>query len=419
MSVQDGVLVSIAAADIEMGPYLLVSYVQNISSEEECSKQYQCVSVIVSVYAFDSSRNSLSTNVKIVYPYTESVLMTKTIADTYENSSVDFLCHFKDDNDSINATDWSTKGCVTIINGELLTDGFVCACSHLTSFSILMVPAKVLQKKTVDDEKVALSILTYIGLSTSIVFLTITLVIICSFEELRNLERFKILRHLVTSLLFAYISFLLIEINTGSKVICTILAGYLHYTILTSFTWMLIFSTDIYLKIKHPFLNHYKRYRISRYVGWISPGVFVTISIIIRRDNYIAPGICWINPESEAMFTLIAFIFIIVSIVLVELIIIGYEAFMKSQSPNKTQQELSNGNQIRSLFFRLLLLAPVVGIPWMFGILLSLYFSDVIEYIFVIFNSTQGFLIWLSQCFFSSEVRSTLRRHYRRSVNAE
>ena len=68
-------------------------------------------------------------------------------------------------------------------------------------------------------------------------------------------------------------------------------------------------------------------------------------------------------------------------------------------------------------FFRagvkgVMILTPILGINWLFGLLAVNEDMIVFEFLFVIINSLQGFLIFLFHCVGSSEVRQPLLSKY-------
>lgn len=56
----------------------------------------------------------------------------------------------------------------------------------------------------------------------------------------------------------------------------------------------------------------------------------------------------------------------------------------------------------------ILILTPILGINWLFGLLAVNEDLLVFEFVFVIINSLQGLLIFLFHCVGSSEVRYTI-----------
>ncbi|XP_033114421.1 adhesion G protein-coupled receptor L4-like [Anneissia japonica] len=130
--------------------------------------------------------------------------------------------------------------------------------------------------------------LTNFGVAISSVFLAITLIIIYGLKDIRNSDRHKMLSHLVIALLCVNCLFLCLEgdVRNISEIVCSVLTGCLHYSLLAAFSWMMIISTDVYMKIKHPFADHIRRFSYSRYIGWIGPAIVVGVTAGITNVNY-------------------------------------------------------------------------------------------------------------------------------------
>ncbi|XP_033100294.1 adhesion G-protein coupled receptor D1-like [Anneissia japonica] len=92
---------------------------------------------------------------------------------------------------------------------------------------------------------------------------------------------------------------------------------------------------------------------------------------------------------------------------------------MKSKLPNQTEDEMQALKRMRNVFQGLLLLAPAVGISWIFGVIIIFCDWKIMEYIYVILNSMQGFFVWLSQCVFSNEVRQAFKKKFASRITQE
>ncbi|XP_033103091.1 adhesion G protein-coupled receptor E3-like [Anneissia japonica] len=391
----------------EDGPFKLVASLEllyDFTLETINGNELPSASDIVTIDIHDRNQNEISINCKIFFPVIK-------VVSTENNSDVNIIpaCHYKHDINDKSAF-WSTDGCVTVYGNDYMVSGVTCICNHMTSFVILMKPKQINNK--------ALSVFTTVGVSISNVFLIITLVIICCFKDLRNSDRYRILRHLVTALLCANLFFLLLEVDVKNSMACSLLAGCLHYSLLVAFSWMLIMSTDVYMKIKHPFADHDRRFLYSRYIGWIGPIIVVGTTVGITRQNY-ASDKCWLDIGSGAIWAFVSFVCLTLLIVLVQLVVIGFITFKKSQLPNQTGQEMKNYKRIRTLLSGILLLTPAVGLSWIFGVIIVFCDWEAFKYIYVIFNSMQGFFIWLSQCAFSKEVRKALIKKFSNQISQE
>ncbi|XP_033122728.1 adhesion G protein-coupled receptor L2-like [Anneissia japonica] len=362
------------------------------------------VSEVVTINIYDRNQNEISIGCKIHFPIIKDVTAENT-----SNANRIPACHYKQDINDTSAL-WSSNGCVTDYAIDYMVSGVTCICTHLTSFVILMKPNQI--------NNGTLSVLTTVGVSISNVFLITTLVTICGLKGLRNLGRYKILRHLVIALLCVNFFFLLLEADVKNTIACGFLAGCLHYSLLVAFSWMLIMSTDVYMKIKHPFADHERRFLYSRYIGWIGPFTIVGTTVGITRGNY-ASNECWLESRSGAIWAFVSPLCLTILIVLVELMVVGYIAFKKSQLPNQTGREIENLKRIRTMFIGILLLTPAVGISWIFGVIIVFCDWEVLKYIYVIFNSMQGFFIWLSQCAFSKEVREALIKKFSHRISQD
>ncbi|XP_033117153.1 adhesion G protein-coupled receptor L4-like [Anneissia japonica] len=224
------------------------------------------------------------------------------------------------------------------------------------------------------------------------------------------------MRHLVIALLCVNCFFLLLEVDAKESILCSVLAASLHYSLLAAFSWMLIISTDIFMKIKHPFADHSKRFTYSRFIGWIGPAIVVAVTAGITRENY-ASDECWLDTESGTIWSFIPIVCLTNLIVIVQLCVIGYVVFKKSKIPNQSEEEMQMFIRIRNIFHGILLLAPAVGLSWIFGVIVVFCDWKVVEYIYVVLNSMQGFFVWLSQCAFSNEVRQAYRKRFSNLVN--
>ncbi|XP_022777580.1 adhesion G-protein coupled receptor D1-like [Stylophora pistillata] len=72
------------------------------------------------------------------------------------------------------------------------------------------------------------------------------------------------------------------------------------------------------------------------------------------------------------------------------------------------QAKDKHSEQIRLGVRACMVMIPLLGITWLFGLLLSLH--KAFAYIFTLLNSTQGFLIFLLHCVRNSEIRSRFKR---------
>ncbi|XP_033112784.1 adhesion G protein-coupled receptor L3-like [Anneissia japonica] len=393
-----GIIVAIFSSESVSLPSLANSYI---------------ASDLVALNVYDAEGN----HTRKAKPYI--VFPSLQVKESIDHKTMEPVCAFIDEAKS--PIEWSDEGCVTT-SSDSLTTGVICSCQHLTSFAILMQTRPNTDIKIEDkDAMLGLDVITFTGLSISSVFLLFTICIICSFSDLRKSRRYKMLGNLVISLLFTNFTFCSLAFNIENKIACSLAAACLHYCLLAAFSWMTILSTDMYLCIQHAFLDPEKRFLFFQILGWMFPLLFVTITVAVTRENY-ASERCWLNISNGVTWTFIGPVMFTILVVTIQLSIVGYVAYTKSQTPHQNDDEKNKLKQIKTLLFRILLLTPVVGLTWIFGILSILHSTFILQYLFVISTSMQGFLIWFTQCFLSKEVNTAWNKfkmhHMSNSVDA-
>ncbi|KAA8580548.1 hypothetical protein FQN60_013506 [Etheostoma spectabile] len=137
----------------------------------------------------------------------------------------------------------------TIQNINPIHEDTTCSCNHLTSFAILLD----LSREGIIDHQQAqiLTFITYIGCGISAIFLALTLLTYLLFEKLLRDIPAKILVQLCLSLLLLNLVFLLdgwLALYPGVG-LCISTAFFLHYFLLTSFTWAGLEALHMYLSI--------------------------------------------------------------------------------------------------------------------------------------------------------------------------
>ncbi|OBS58039.1 hypothetical protein A6R68_10835 [Neotoma lepida] len=137
---------------------------------------------------------------------------------------------------------WSSQGCA-LTEGNLTHS--VCHCTHLTNFAILM---QVVPLQLTRGHQVALSSISYVGCSLSVLCLAATLVtfaVLSSVSTIRN-QRYHIHANLSFAVLVAQVLLLISFRVEPGTVPCQVLAVLLHYFFLSAFAWMLVEGLHLY-----------------------------------------------------------------------------------------------------------------------------------------------------------------------------
>ncbi|XP_067048213.1 adhesion G-protein coupled receptor D1-like isoform X2 [Acropora muricata] len=311
---------------------------------------------------------------------------------------------------------WSSHGC-SLLNGSSL-EKTICTCNHLTSFAVLM-QFNSPQKPISSEDKVALSVITYVGCLLSMMGELLVILVYIVFMKFKA-EGIQIRLNLVTALFCAQLVFITGINATHNKSTCVSVAVLLHYLFLASFLWMLLEGVYLYVLIVEVFSTIKVWYL---YVfAWGSPIIPVVISLgISSKDggvlqNYTNPNFCWLSFSNKLSWSFIAPVLIVTLVNVIILVAVLRE-----------MRNLKDLNPTRLKSFKkglkaCIILAPLLGLTWVFGLLTATDAGLVFQYIFTILNSTQGLLIFLLHVVRNSDVRAEihhklLKWRFERSVN--
>lgn len=131
---------------------------------------------------------------------------------------------------------WSDEGCRVVYHNR---SHVTCQCDHLTNFAVLMEKSN---GGAAEDPQAALRILVYVGCVVSLVCVGGSLLVFSVFRSLAS-PRTAVHRHVCICLTAAELVFLVGVWRTDTPVLCGVVAGVLHYTVLSAFAWMFMEGT--------------------------------------------------------------------------------------------------------------------------------------------------------------------------------
>ncbi|XP_031565166.1 adhesion G-protein coupled receptor G6-like isoform X2 [Actinia tenebrosa] len=282
-----------------------------------------------------------------------------------------------------------------------------CSTIHLTTFAVLFSTTNV---KFPDHHAFALDLLTYICCGLSIAALSITLIIFYSIEALSS-DRHRIHMHLSLSILLSQLLFLIGIDATTHKVLCGIVAGILHYLFLASFSWMCVEGFHLYMKIVRVYGTESMRMMYYYIFGWGFPLIYVGGAASINSFGYGTNLACWLSLKNSFIWVFIGPVVIVALINLIILVMV-IKVVVTSADMQKSQRA-----RIMSGVKGVSVLLPLLGVTWVFGLLIVQDNSIVFKYIFTVTNSLQGFFIFSFHCVGNSEVRAALKRFRARTFD--
>ncbi|XP_077317905.1 adhesion G-protein coupled receptor D1 isoform X2 [Lithobates pipiens] len=297
---------------------------------------------------------------------------------------------------------WSSEGCVRV-EGNL--NYSICRCNHLTNFAILM---QVVPVKLSSSHKVALSSISYIGCSLSIFCLAITLVtfaILSSVSTIRN-QRYHIHANLSFAILVAQILLLISFRFVPGTLPCKIVAILLHFFFLSAFAWMLVEGLHLYSMVIKVFGSEESKHLYYYGIGWGLSLVICIVSVTSALGSYGEGENCWLSLQKGAIWAFVApALFVIV--VNIGILIAVTRIISRISADNYKVHRDANAFKLTAKAVAVLL--PILGSSWIFGVLAVNEQSIVFQYMFAVFNSLQGFFIFLFHCLLNSEVRAAFK----------
>ncbi|XP_068737030.1 adhesion G protein-coupled receptor L3-like [Montipora capricornis] len=294
---------------------------------------------------------------------------------------------------------WSSEGCWLVESRER---NAVCKCNHLTNFAILM---NIKEHELPHKHKLPLAIITYIGLGFSLLGETITILAYILLLWSKQDQQSHVHINLVATLATAQVIFLAGIESTKDQVLCITVAALIHYFYLSSFCWMLIEGVMLYLLIIEVY-NTELRLRYCYLFSFGFPGLVVTGTLLTAHltddgiYQYRARKWCWLSAERHYIW---AFAAPVILITFVNMIIFCAVVKEMISMPSATSTKL---NALKTTIKACVILFPLLGVTWLFGLLSLAEGGAVTQYAFTLFNSIQGLLIFLLHCVRNSEVRS-------------
>ncbi|XP_030257957.1 adhesion G protein-coupled receptor L2b.1 isoform X3 [Sparus aurata] len=301
---------------------------------------------------------------------------------------------------------WSTQGCKLLETNKSHT---TCSCSHLTNFAILMA-----HRGNVGDGSVhelLLTVITRMGIAVSLVCLAISLFTFCFFRGLQS-DRNTIHKNLCLNLFIGELVYLVGINMTEPKLVCSIIAGILHFCFLAAFAWMCLEGVQLYLMLVEVFESEFSRRKYYYISGYLIPAVVVGISAAIDYRSYGTHRACWLRVDNHFIWS---FIGPVTFIILVNVIFLVVTMFKMVKHSTSMKPDSSRLGGIRSWVLGAFALLCLLGLTWSFGLFFLNESSIVMAYLFTIFNTLQGMFIFIFHCLLQKKVRKEYSKCFRQS----
>uniref|UniRef100_A0A3Q3MMI2 Adhesion G protein-coupled receptor L2-like n=1 Tax=Mastacembelus armatus TaxID=205130 RepID=A0A3Q3MMI2_9TELE len=305
---------------------------------------------------------------------------------------------------------WSTQGCKLLETNKSHT---TCSCSHLTNFAILMAHRGKVGEGSVHE--LLLTVITRMGIAVSLVCLAISLFTFCFFRGLQS-DRNTIHKNLCLNLFIGELIFLVGINMTETKLVCSIIAGALHFCFLAAFVWMCLEGVQLYLMLVEVFESEFSRRKYYYVSGYLIPAAVVGISAAIDYRSYGTQRACWLRVDNHFIWSFIGPVTLIIVVNVIFLVVTMYKMVKHSTSMKPDSSRLGGISKIiKSWVLGAFALLCLLGLTWSFGLFFLNESSIVMAYLFTIFNTLQGMFIFIFHCLLQKKVRKEYSKCFRQS----
>ncbi|CAM4609426.1 unnamed protein product [Lepidochelys kempii] len=151
------------------------------------------------------------------------------------------------------------------------------------------------------EESYPLTVVTYVGLTFSLLCLLLAILTFLLCRSIRNVSTSFHLQ-LCLCLFLADLLFLTTVTRTRSRVVYAVIAGFLHYLFLAGFTWMFLEGLHLFLTVRNLKVVNYTsasrfKKRFMYPFGYGFPALVVAISAAVNPGGYGISNHCWLSLE--------------------------------------------------------------------------------------------------------------------------
>lgn len=380
-----------------------VYYNDAIFKESSQVSSYKSQSKIISV-----SIPGHDQNLPLLLP----IMFKKSVNSHQSDKDVCGYWEFQPNGTTSDSSEWLQEGCEFLGVSQYDSNLALCGCSHLTHFAYLIMgtfvhditPGEDVIITKFNEHTTALNTITLLGCTLSILGIIGIFITALTFKAWREKSSTKLLLQLSFAIAIQMIllSFFSTEKHTYTldtveeKRACVALGSSLHYSVLVTFSWMLI-TAFLQFKRYVIVLGNLKPERFflkSFIIGWGFPLIPIIVVLAIDPYLYIPEtfGICY--PQGFAfIFSVLLPIGIIVIANLVIFVLVIYNIVKggwNSTNLRKSEHSMTL-SQLRVSIFLFFLL----GLTWIFGLLASSQATIIFSYLFCLTATIQGFILFL------------------------
>ncbi|XP_072904314.1 adhesion G protein-coupled receptor B1 isoform X10 [Hemitrygon akajei] len=385
----------------------------------------------------DLQRNATVLNSKIisviVKPSPKSISSPLEIEFSHlYNGTTNQSCIAWDETDTLGVHGvWSSRGCKTFPIDSSRTK---CKCDRLSRFAILAQ----LSPDSNMDKVILPSVTLIVGCGVSSLTLLLLIIIYVSVWRYIRSERSVILINFCLSIVSSNALILIGQTQTRNKVICTLVAAFLHFFFLSSFCWVLTEAWQSYMAVTGRLRNRIIRKRFLC-LGWGLPALVVATSVgFTKSKGYGTVNYCWLSLEGGLLYAFVGPAAVVVLVNMVIGILVFNKLVSKDGITDKKLKERAGqmtvplygmalkcskcgvissaevsatvtSNAMASLWSSCVVL-PLLALTWMSAVLaITDRRSALFQILFAVFDSLEGFVIVMVHCILRREVQDAVK----------
>ncbi|XP_028410397.1 latrophilin-like protein LAT-2 [Dendronephthya gigantea] len=307
---------------------------------------------------------------------------------------------------------WKTDGCIKV-EDQSGRNRLICECNHLTAFATIGISRNLLSKA----ERKALEVISTIGCSISLVGVLLTIATYALlWKSLHKNVNTNIPSQVLLNLCVAIGMTDIFAIIAGpaqkNETFCIVISILLYFFILTIFGWMFCEGIVIYLQLVNVYSGlalggkHLKAFYV---IGWGVPVVLVPILVGANdRKDFITDRACWCRGDGALFWTFVCTIILVLLINFVIFILALRSALSSSQIRTAHSEADTKLRKAKIGVKGSAILLPILGLTWVFALLVFNRDAIFFKYLFAIFNSLQGLMIFVFHVLINKKVHDAI-----------
>ncbi|XP_075903940.1 adhesion G protein-coupled receptor L1 isoform X2 [Nelusetta ayraudi] len=284
---------------------------------------------------------------------------------------------------------WSTQGCRLLHTNNTHT---TCACNHLSSYAILMTYQQPAFGGGV--EEMLVYVVSWVGISVAVVCLATCLTTLCCQGAPWHTDHSTIHCNLWANLLVTELLFLVGANRTQYTVVCSIIAGLLHFSLLSVFCWLCLEAVELYLLQREVFEGRNSRRKYFYLCGYSIPSLVVAVSAAIDFRGYSSKTACWLRSDNYFIWSFLGPVGVVITLNLVVLVM----TLHRMHSTAALKPDSGRHDNLRAWAVGSLTLLFLQSVTWSSGLMFLSAPSLLLAYLFSSLNTAQALLITILHC---------------------